>query len=470
MRNSVVLAVVSMTFVSCQGQTAAVKASPPPAKTVISSAKVQGNTLTIEANYFGPNSTVTLGGTDLKATSSKATELTAALADSLSPGTYLLSVSGGTPVTTDTFTVTIGTVGPPGPPGPPGSSGSPGSPGPTGPPGPAAVIPPGLAILGDSPTPPKGFTYTGYSVISQGGQTGWTLKAPMPTARINAAAAVVKGTLFVIGGTKDQTPAGLATVEAYDIATDTWTTKAPMPTGRYGAGVGVINGLIYVVGGSQKEDSFTGAFEAYDPATDKWVAKTAIPTPKKGVVTAVVQNTLYVMGDFTSFATATAASAPGVEAYDPATDRWTQKASLPTPRSSFAVGVVHNLIFAIGGTADGLVTTNEAYDPVTNTWTPKAPIPAGRKGFTAGVINGILYVAGGSNETGLVGPTLAYDPMHDAWTTSLTCLIPADLPGGAVTEEGLFFVVGGAQASGKALPAVQAFSPSGPRFYVYRSQ
>ena len=112
----------------------------------------------------------------------------------------------------------------------------------------------------------------------------------------------------------------------------------------------------------------------------------------------------------------------------------------------------------------------DAYDPATNTWTTKAPMPTLRKGFAIGVINGSLYAAGGSNESGLLGPTHAYDPMHDSWTTSLNLLIPTDMPGGAVTDSGVFYLIGGLQAGGKALASVQAFSPSGPRFYVHKSQ
>ena len=73
------------------------------------------------------------------------------------------------------------------------------------------------------------------------------------------------------------------------------------------------------------------------------------------------------------------------------------------------MGVVNNLLYAFGGTADGLLTITEAYDPQSNTWTSKAPLPAPRKGFAVGVINGILYLAGGSNESGLVATTYSYD-------------------------------------------------------------
>jgi len=455
MRYSLIAAIVSMGLVSCSGTTGSQKSSAPPPKTQISCVRCQGTKLNIAANYLSPSTTATLAGLTLKLSSVKGNEITAEIPEQLLPGTYLLTLTGCTPTTTDSFPVTIGATGPPGPPGTPGASSPP--------------FPTGYSILGESPVAPKGFTYTGYSVVSQGASTGWTLKSPMPTARTNAGVAVVNGLLYVIGGSKDANQ-GLSSVEAYDPVKDVWTAKAPMPTARFSPGIGVINGSIYVIGGSLSGDSYTGAFEIYSPATNKWTQKTPIPTPKKGVVTAVVNNLLYVLGDFASFSASSAASAPGMEVYDPATDAWTQKAAIPTPRSGFAVGVVNNLIYAIGGAGEGPLTTTEAYDPQSNTWSPKAPMPAPRKGFVVGVINGILYLAGGSNESGPVAPAYSYDPMHDAWSSSLNILLPADLPGGAATEEGVLYVVGGIQQGGKLLSSVQAFSPSGPRFYVHKLQ
>jgi N-acetylneuraminic acid mutarotase len=449
------IALPVLLLASCQGQAGAPKVAATPPKTVISSARVQGGTLILSGTYFAPESTVTLAGATVKPTTLKPQEIIVPVPDSLGPGTYLVNVTAGTPATTDSFVATVGAAGPPGPSGPPGSS---------------ATFPPGTLILGDSPTPPKGFSHTGYSVVSQGGSIGWTLKAPMPTARFGVCAAVVKGVLYAIGGAKDDGLQGLPTVEAYDIATDSWTTKAPMPTGRSGAGIGVLNGLIYVVGGAPAKDATTGAFEVYDPAANKWTAKAAIPTPKKGVATAVVKDVLYVIGDFASFSSPSGAGAPVVEAYDPATDAWTPKAALPTARTNFSVGVVNNMLFAIGGSEDTAVAVTEAYDPATNAWVAKAPMPTPRKGFAVGVINGVLYAAGGRSDADLAGIAVSYDPMHDTWSAGLAVPIPVDGTGGCASDDGVLYLVGGTAQGGKAVAGLQAFTPSGPRYYIHRLQ
>ena len=55
---------------------------------------------------------------------------------------------------------------------------------------------------------------------------------------------------------------------------------------------------------------------------------------------------------------------PTVEAYDPATDTWTTKARMPTPRSALATAVMDGRLYALGGfiLGQGIGTTVEAYD------------------------------------------------------------------------------------------------------------
>jgi Kelch motif len=95
--------------------------------------------------------------------------------------------------------------------------------------------------------------------------SGWATRAGMPTARFGLAAGVVNGVLYAVGGNDGST--NLATVDAYDPATNTWTTKAAMPTARSLLAAGVVNGILYAVGGLSGLNGgteFTTA-EAYTP-------------------------------------------------------------------------------------------------------------------------------------------------------------------------------------------------------------
>ena len=246
--------------------------------------------------------------------------------------------------------------------------------------------------------------------------------------------------------------AGLAvTVIALSIASSayaqagTWTTKAPMPTARGRLAVGVVNGILYAVGGSL--GSFAGgggndtaAVEAYNPTTDTWLQKAPYPLRQEDASAGVIDGILYVVGGY-SRANSTALNS--VEAYDPASDRWTAKASMPTPRYALAVGVVDGILYAIGGFAnDGSVlSTVEAYDPRTNTWTTKAPMPGQRGSLAAGVVDGVIYVAGGDN--GVIFPAVgyAYNPKTDTWSTKAPKPTVSLLAASGVIG-GIFYVVG----------------------------
>ncbi len=44
--------------------------------------------------------------------------------------------------------------------------------------------------------------------------------------------------------------------------------------------------------------------------------------------------------------------------------------------------------------------TNEEYDPVTNSWTDRASLPVARWGVEAAEVGGRIYVIGGTREVG----------------------------------------------------------------------
>jgi N-acetylneuraminic acid mutarotase len=122
----------------------------------------------------------------------------------------------------------------------------------------------------------------------------WATKAPMPTAGFRMASAVINGILYVAGFNAAST-----TVEAYDPATDTWTTEAPMRTPRAGPTAGVINGILYVVGGFPAYPAVVTALatvEAYNPATNTWATKALMPTPRGTPAGGVINGVLYVAG------------------------------------------------------------------------------------------------------------------------------------------------------------------------------
>jgi N-acetylneuraminic acid mutarotase len=290
-----------------------------------------------------------------------------------------------------------------------------------------------------------------FSVTS--GEGTWTTKAPMPTARYHLATGVANGILYAVGGLSSS-GAILATVEAYNPATNTWTSKASLPTARFDLAVGVVNGVLYAVGGVGPAGS-VATVEAYNPATNTWTSKASLPTARDGLAIGVVNGILYAVGgqNTSGFAVAT------VEAYDPATNTWMTRAPMPTGRWLLAAGVVNGTLYAFGGSDhSSVLATVEAYDRATNTWTTKAPMPAPRCCLAAGAVNGILYAVGGQNTSGLAVSTVeAYDPATNTWTTKAS-MPTARWSLGADVVNGALYAAGG--YNGAFLATVEAFQPS----------
>jgi len=111
---------------------------------------------------------------------------------------------------------------------------------------------------------------------------------------------------------------------------DSWTTKAPMQQARGRLGVAVVNGKIYAIGGDigsaygypadfiySGTGHVVGTNEEYDPATDTWTFKAPMSTPRQYFGVAVYQNKIYCIGGYTNETN----SVTGVnDVYDPATD------------------------------------------------------------------------------------------------------------------------------------------------------
>jgi N-acetylneuraminic acid mutarotase len=194
----------------------------------------------------------------------------------------------------------------------------------------------------------------------------WKALAPMPGKRGSAVVSEVGGKMYVIGGattyanSKDTAIFGtgpamvLTRNQVYDPATNTWGERSPMSVGRNHAYAGSVNGKIYVIGGRIGHafvtvSSNSDIVEEYDPATDTWAGlKAKIPTPRSGGGWATYNGKIYVAGG--EIATVQLVGAfRAVEAYDPATNTWTQLPSMPMPRHGVAGAVIGNRFHLVSG-------------------------------------------------------------------------------------------------------------------------
>ncbi len=245
----------------------------------------------------------------------------------------------------------------------------------------------------------------------------------------------------------------------------------PMPTARGGFGVAAVAGKIYVIGGTNGENLPLSTTEEYNPATNEWTSKASMPTPRSGFAIAVYNNKIYAIGG-----TVGNGYVGNNEMYDPVSNRWETKASMPTPRADLCANTVGNEIFLIGGEKYSNnypyyteTNVNEAYNPANDSWSTKASLPTAVQGYGSAVLDNKIYVIGGSKQpvtTGnamLINTNQVYDVQTDQWTTSAALPMVASYGVAAATEGYLapqrIYYLGG--FSGESLSAqMEMYNPA----------
>lgn len=302
----------------------------------------------------------------------------------------------------------------------------------------------------------------------------WIKGAPFPEPSEELVGMSAGGKLYVFGGLgPGWIPQGL--VYEYDPATGKWTKKQPMALPAHHVAFTELNGKFYAFGGFVPPESgppawvpINNAWE-YDPLNDRWTALAPMPSKRGSAVAATVNGKIYVFGGAAphpgSKETALYPSRPHrsvdtVEAYDPKTDSWTTRSSMPTARNHAAVGAVNDRIYVIGGRLGSAFiftasNTNvvEEYDPATDQWgLVKARMPTERSGGAWGVYKGRIYVAGGEHQDGHLMAAFraleGYDPATNSWSELPMMPIPRHGLAGAVAGDRLYLVSGDVQSAG----------------------
>ena len=162
----------------------------------------------------------------------------------------------------------------------------------------------------------------------------------------------------------------------------------------------------------------TDTISATSAAENTWTTKAALPISIDSAIgAATVNGKIYAMSLSFNYE------------YDPTTDKWTEKASMPTPRANFAIAVYQNKIYVIG--AYEYSCANEVYDPATNTWEIKAPMPANRTYLSASVVGGKIHLFSWEGHD-------VYDVASDSWTAGK---IPYAVIGKSVVVDNKIYVI-----------------------------
>jgi hypothetical protein len=282
-----------------------------------------------------------------------------------------------------------------------------------------------------------------FSFSAVASENTWTTKAPIPQT---GATAVVNGKIYVISD---------AINYEYDPATDSWVEKTPMPTPRHSFGIITYQNKIYTIGGRTEWNDETGitdtrANEVYDPSTDTWETKKSMPTTRGDLWANVVDGKIHLISD------------DAHDVYDIATDSWNTSEPLPLSQAVFTLSstVFNDKIYIFG--------RNETciYDPKSDTLSFGAVPPVKAFGPAVCATTGVMapkkiYVFGGSvgflNETNV---TQVYDPETDTWTFGEP-MLTARVGVQATVVDDVIFVIGGGYGWGFTANVIEQYTPFG---------
>jgi len=169
-----------------------------------------------------------------------------------------------------------------------------------------------------------------------------------------------------------------------------------------------LHGKFYLIGGAYQG---TPLVQEYDPATNQWTNKSSVPQDFHHLQAVAYDSLIWVIcawrGTYGSETNTT-----HVFSYDPLTDTWTQRTEIPLDRRRGSTGVVvyDDKFYIIGGNSGGhgsqgdVKTWVDVYDPNANgglgLWDTLSPMPIGRDHFEAVGKDGKIFAIGGRDSGG----------------------------------------------------------------------
>jgi N-acetylneuraminic acid mutarotase len=225
-----------------------------------------------------------------------------------------------------------------------------------------------------------------------------------------------------------------------------WTSNVAVPIANGPAQASVIGSTfdnkLYVIGGGTgaNPDLRIDELWAFDPLSQSWTQKASVPSPGVGSsfgAAAQVGGALYVFGGVVGPPGPITITSTAWK-YSIASNTWTRIADLPTTNFGAAVAAIGGKIYIASGS--GFLQQTWQYDPATNTYTRKADAPVvAQARMHATVINGEMHAFAGGFEG---SAHLVYNPVTNSWRSAAPMPFTATDPAVGVVG-GKVLVVGG---------------------------
>jgi N-acetylneuraminic acid mutarotase len=201
---------------------------------------------------------------------------------------------------------------------------------------------------------------------------------------------------------------GLPWCWVWDSQTNAWTQISDFPDSRYDAAAFAIGSKGYVGTGEGAGGSVVLAtFYEYDPATNAWTQKASVPgNTRYGAVGFAIGGKGY-MG--------IGSGGKDLWEYTPSTNTWVQKADFVSARPDAIAFVIGTKAYVGTGGYGAQYKDLYEFNPTANTWTAKANFPNGYITQAAAfAVQNKGYVDGGYIG-GATGKLFEYDPSGNTW-------------------------------------------------------
>src|SRR5208282_365170 len=187
----------------------------------------------------------------------------------------------------------------------------------------------------------------------------------------------------------------------FDFGTNRWHEHDWLHPRRRNCAIAASDGKVYVLGGGGEKGN-TGRSAEYDPSSDRWTARATMPTPRCGLAAVVLDGRIHALGGEKPswFGRRTTAIH---EIYKPEIDEWETRPPMIRRRSRAGAVVHRGRIRVVGGESKSFlgllgrlaIGECEEFDSSLGTWSLNEPLPFPRSQLGLAEFGGKLYAVGG---------------------------------------------------------------------------
>eukprot|EP00931_Biecheleriopsis_adriatica_P091903 TRINITY_DN65751_c0_g1_i1.p1 TRINITY_DN65751_c0_g1~~TRINITY_DN65751_c0_g1_i1.p1 ORF type:complete len:481 (-),score=71.31 TRINITY_DN65751_c0_g1_i1:100-1503(-) len=195
--------------------------------------------------------------------------------------------------------------------------------------------------------------------------------------------------LFVVSDTDRPMPEGTRTQRmVYELYGESWEHLTTVDARSSGASCVATGGKLYAIGGFSRiddENRSSNVVESYDLRNNAWSSQQPMKVARANASVVVFEDKIFVFGGKSTTVRENAETGEctvisdevlsSCEVYDPAVNRWTDIADMPTAREEIQAAVCNQDIHVIGGSVADIATrTVDIYNPKTSEWTSGTPM------------------------------------------------------------------------------------------------